>query len=84
MNFLKFLKTPFLQNTSGRLLLMLAEEGFFIQSPGYGMESQEECSGEEDGNANHLSGNHFLDEANVRIVLSTLFKKTKSRMKNEL
>ena len=90
VNFLKFLKTPFLQNTSERLLLMLAEEGFFIeadiviQSPGYGMESQEECSGEEDGNANHLSSNHFLDEANVRIVLSTLLKKTKSRMKNEL
>ena len=69
---------------------MLEEEGFFteadivIQSSGYGMETQEECGGEEDGNANHLSGNHFLDEANVKIVLSTLLKKTKSRMKIEL
>ena len=42
---------------------MLEDEGFFtegdifIQLSEYGMESQEDGRGEEDNNANHLSGN---------------------------
>ena len=44
-------------------LEMLEDEGFcteadiFIQLPEDGMESEEDSGGEEDNNANHLSGN---------------------------
>ena len=52
---------------------MLEDEGFFteadivIQPSGDGMDSEEDRGGEEYNDANHLSCNQILAEANVRI-----------------
>ena len=54
-------------------LQMLEDKGFFaeanivIQPPVDGMESEEDSGGEKDNDANHLSGNHLLAEADARI-----------------
>ena len=43
------------------------ETDIVIQPPGDGMESEEDSSGEENNDANHLGGNQLLAEADVRI-----------------
>ena len=54
-------------------LQMLEDESSFteanivIQPPGDGMDSEEDSGRDEDNDANHLSGNQRLVEADVRI-----------------